>query len=130
MLVRYRASARSGGGATMNCQICEQPATVHVTEIRMRLLRGAQRFHYHLCERHAGAQSDRSIKPISDEENRRLIREQLESSITDPAQLEQLKSAMPELWSPKMHDNQTLQRTGAASIISQIRKWFTRGPGR
>ena len=27
-------------------------------------------------------------------------------------------------------DNHTLQRTGAASIVSRVREWFRRGPGR
>ena len=30
----------------------------------------------------------------------------------------------------RMRDNQTLQRSGAAGMVTKVRKWFGRGPGR
>ena len=38
------------------------------------------------------------VRPFTDEQNTRMLREQLESSVTDPAALEQLKKAFPDLF--------------------------------
>ena len=77
----------------MKCQVCGSLADVHLTEIR-----GDKRFHYHLCSRHEGASDDGSVLPFTDEQNKRMLREQFESSITDPAALEHIKKAFPDIF--------------------------------
>jgi protein-arginine kinase activator protein McsA len=114
----------------MKCQVCEELATVHLTEIHMRSFRRSVRVHYHLCERHVTASEDGSVNPISDEEEKRSLREQLEATVTDAESLAKLKQTMPDLWSATMQDNQSLQRTASARWFSWIRKLLRRGRGR
>lgn len=77
----------------MKCQVCGDLADVHVTDIR-----DGKKYHYHLCSRHKSASGDGSVQPLSDEQEKRMLREQFESSIKDPATLEQIKRTFPEIF--------------------------------
>lgn len=83
----------------MNCQVCGGKATIHVTE-----LRGNAKFHFQLCSQHERASTDGTAEPLSDAEHKRLVRDQLESSITDPALLVQFKNIFPDIFDQSPDD--------------------------
>lgn len=77
----------------MKCQICGEISDVHVTEIR-----GDKKFHHFLCERHKNAWTEGSVQPLTAKEANQKMREEIESSDIDPAELSRLKEIIPELF--------------------------------
>jgi protein-arginine kinase activator protein McsA len=77
----------------MKCQICGRNSEVHITEIRE-----GEKYQYFLCNQHQSAASDGSVKPLTNKEANQKMREELELSATDSAELNRLKGIFPEIF--------------------------------